>query len=143
MALSVDHKARLRRSLDAFLREDTSRARALRHVAAELAVIPIANDRNRDFGIRVSDGKVVSFNKDEPFDLQVVRIPNAELAVYAHAWTTFPELAPLVPARPADAIDCPACHGSGLLQHGERSSSFSCYCGGLGWLHRDGWLATS
>ena len=141
--LNADQRARLRRSLDSFLEEDTPRARALRHVAKELAVIPVTDDWNRDFGIRLSDGKVVSFNRDEPFDLQVVAVPNAELAVFGHAWTKFPELAPLVPTRTADAIDCPACDGSGLVRHGLRPANFSCYCGGLGWLHRDGWVARS
>ena len=137
--MSADQKARLRRSLTSFLKDDTSGARALRHVAAELAVIPVTDDRNRDFGIRVADGRVVSFNRVEPFDLQLVTIPNAELAVLGHAWTKFPELAPLVPERPSNAIECPACDGRGLLRHGERPFEFSCYCGGLGWLHPDGW----
>ena len=141
--LSADHKARLRRSLDAFLSEDTPRASALRHIATELAIIPITDDGNRDFGIRLSDGKVVSFNRSEPFDLQVVSVPNAEIAVLGHAWTKFPELAPLVPTRRPDAIDCPACDGSGVTRHGKPPVEFSCYCGGLGWLLPDGWVATS
>ena len=141
--LSLDHKARLRRSLDSFLKEDTPRARELRHVARELAILPVTDDRERDLGVRLSDGKVVSFNRCEPFDLQVVALPNAELAILAHAWTKFPELAPLVPVRCADAIDCPACDGSGLMRHGESTLGLSCYCGGLGWLYRDGWVTRS
>jgi hypothetical protein len=138
--LTADQKTRLRRVLDAFLEEDTPRADALRRVAQELAVIPITDDWNRDFGIRLSDGKVVSFNRNEPFDVQVVDVPNAEIAVLGHAWMRFSELAPLVPVRPSHAIDCPACDGSGLSRHGKRPSGFSCYCGGLGWLLPDGWI---
>jgi len=140
--LSVDHKARLRRSLDSFLKEDTPRARDLRHIAKQLAILPITDDRNRDFGVRLSDGKVVSFSRCEPFDVQVVAVPNAELALLAYAWTKFSELAPLVPVRSADAIDCPACDGSGSIRHGEPPLGFSCYCGGLGWLYRDGWVSS-
>ena len=143
LPLNTDLKARLRRSLAAFLEDDAPQARELRHVATELAIIPITDDRDREFGIRLSDGKVVSFSRHEPFDLKVVALPNAELAVLAHAWTRFPELAPLVPVRPADAISCPACDGSGSIKHGERPSGFSCYCGGIGWLFRDGWLTPS
>lgn len=138
--LNADHKARLRRSLNAFLEEDTPRARELRHVAIELAIVPITDDGDRELGIRLSDGKVVSFGKHKPFDLRVVDVPNAELAALGHAWTRFPELAPLVPVRPTDAISCPACDGSGSIKHGQRPAGFSCYCGGLGWLFRDGWL---
>ena len=141
--LNEDHKARLRRSLSQFLEEDSARARALRHVATELAVLPITDDWNRDFGVRLSDGRVVSFNRSEPYDLRVVDVPNAELALLGHAWTRFPELAALVPLRPADAIDCPSCKGSGVLPHTERPSGLSCYCGGMGWLFADGWLARS
>jgi hypothetical protein len=141
--LTADNRARLRRVLDSFLQEDTPHARELRHVARELAVIPVTDGRNRDFGIRVSDGKVVSFNKTEPFDLHVVGVPNAEIAVLGHAWTQFSELAPLVPVRPSHAIDCPMCGGSGVSRRGERRSGFSCYCGGLGWMLPDGWVTRS
>ena len=141
--LSLDHRARLRRSLDSFLLEDSPQARELHHVAKELAVLPVTDDRSRDFGVRLSDGKVVSFSRCEPFDLQLVSIPNVELAVLGHAWAKFPELATLVPIRPAHAIDCPACHGSGSIQRAEPLVGFSCYCGGLGWLFADGWVRRS
>ena|SRR5690349_224668 len=139
--LNANQRARLRRSLNSFLEEDSPRAHALRHVATALDVLPITDDRDRDFGVRLSDGRVVSFNRADPFDLRVVDVPNAELAVLGHAWTTFPELASLVPFRPADAIDCPACQGSGVSQDSAGPSGFSCYCGGMGWLFPDGWLA--
>ena len=139
--MSADHRARLRRALDAFLADETPATRELRQVAKELAVLPIADAGDRDFGIRLSDGKVVSFRRNEPYEVEAVAVPNAELAVFAHAWTKFPELAALVPTRSADAIDCPACEGSGLIRHGNAPRELSCYCGGLGWLHRDGWEA--
>ena len=141
--LSADHRARLRRSLSVFLEDDSPRARALRHVATELAVLPITDDRDRDFGVRLSDGRVVSFNRGEPYDLRLVDVPNAELALLAQAWIRFPELAPLVPVRPADAIDCPVCKGSGVCPRNEQPPGFSCYCGGIGWAYRDGWVARS
>jgi hypothetical protein len=141
--LTPDLKTRLRRSLNLFLEDSSPRTRELRRVATELSVLPITDDRDREFGIRLSDGKVVSFNRTEPYDLRVVDVPNAELALVAQAWIKFPELAPLVPLRPADAVACPACDGSGVLRHGERPAGFSCYCGGVGWAYRDGWTARS
>ena len=141
--MSADHRARLRRALDAFLADETPATRELRQVAKELAVLPISDAGDRDFGIRLSDGKVVSFSRNEPFELAVVAVPNAQLAILAHAWMKFPELAALVPTRSADAIDCPACEGSGLIRHGNPPRELSCYCGGIGWLHRDGWDATA
>jgi hypothetical protein len=42
----------------------------------------------------------------------------------------FPELADLMPARPAGALDCPACEGVGLL-----AQRFRCgQCHSLGWV---------
>lgn len=139
--LSADHRARLQRSFDSFLEENLSRANDLCHAAEELGVLPIADNHERDFGIRLSDGKVVSFNRIEPFDLHVVAVPNAELAVLGHAWTKFPALVTLVPSRPIYAIDCQACGGSGVTKEGNLPSGLSCYCGGLGWLFPNGWSA--
>src|SRR3954468_10345780 len=137
--VSADHRARLRRSFDSFLADDPPRESELRRAAAKLGVIPITSELSRAFGIRVADGRIVSFNRDEPFDVRPVAVPNAELAVLGHAWTKFPELVALVPTRPVDAIDCLACRGSGVMKDGELPSGLSCYCGGLGWLLPDGW----
>lgn len=141
--LSPEHRALLRRALESMLAENTPRSRELRTAATELGVLPVTDDWHRDLGIRLADGKIVSFNRHQPYDLQVVTVPNVESAVIGHAWAKFPELAPLVPRRPAEAIDCPACHGTGLTRQDERPPGFSCYCGGLGWLRRDGWTDQS
>jgi hypothetical protein len=44
----------------------------------------------------------------------------------------FPELEPVLPVRPQNAVTCPTCGGSGIVP-----SPFKCACGGLGWLPRD------
>jgi hypothetical protein len=54
----------------------------------------------------------------------------------------YPELGPLVPARPADACDCPGCDGRGVSPEGVEYQRLTgrdpplCYCFGLGWLPR-------
>ena len=44
----------------------------------------------------------------------------------------------LVPPRPADAVDCPDCRGTGRIPFPEGSEHLAdrvvCYCGGIGWL---------
>jgi hypothetical protein len=51
----------------------------------------------------------------------------------------YPELRPLLPARPPDARACPYCRGSGEIDApGIRpeiaAKVLRCYCGGLGWI---------
>jgi hypothetical protein len=57
----------------------------------------------------------------------------------------YPELEPLVPSRPDDAIACPGCAYGGdipseqielLRQCGRDADALLCSCGGLGWLPR-------
>lgn len=50
-----------------------------------------------------------------------------------------PELLRILPERPADAIDCPKCGGSGWLirsPDGRRGVACGEVCGGLGWIPR-------
>jgi hypothetical protein len=45
-------------------------------------------------------------------------------------------LASLRPVRPADAVTCPTCHGTGQprLASGEVLTNIVCQCGGLAWI---------
>jgi hypothetical protein len=55
----------------------------------------------------------------------------------------FPELKPLVPDRPDDALTCPACKGRGVPPDGQEFQRLIgrepplCICGGLGWFSAD------
>ena len=58
--------------------------------------------------------------------------PNARYAALVIGTERWPELAGLLPSRPALVPDCSACGGSGWLQLG--TAGLVCgYCGGLGW----------
>lgn len=53
-----------------------------------------------------------------------------KVAAIATAARNIPELAAWLPARPADAGDCPACYGVGMFD----GTIVTCtYCAGLGW----------
>lgn len=48
----------------------------------------------------------------------------------------YPELAPLIPARPSSATTCSQCAGSGdpFRENEKLSGTIVCSCGGVGWL---------
>jgi hypothetical protein len=51
----------------------------------------------------------------------------------------YPELLSLLPARPADAITCSACQGTGIVEAKFSNPSWKsiiCACGGAGWFPR-------
>ena len=81
-------------------------------------------------------GEVAGFTWDEPHRLATTTEPHMRNLVYYQASLKYPALAQLAPHRPADAIVCPSCGGSGkLIGLPERlASHVICECGGLGWI---------
>lgn len=79
------------------------------------------------------DGRVVVYDH-ELLDAPIERaLDHAYLmAALVEGSRAFPLLASLVPVRPADALECDACGGSGKLPE-PISSRVICKCGGIGW----------
>lgn len=53
----------------------------------------------------------------------------------------FPELSPFLPQRTSDDIDCPYCKSTKEMREQMREDlrdSLNCYCGGLGWIPKNG-----
>lgn len=123
--------ASLNRLHTEFIRARTSRSRAVGAAARALGVLPITDDWERDFGIRIEDGEVISFNRDVPHDPRVECGGWIRLAILHHARFKYPELAGMLPPRPPDAEDCGACLGEGVRTRpdGERYSCPRCVCG--------------
>jgi hypothetical protein len=49
----------------------------------------------------------------------------------------YPELLTLLPARPREAVDCPNCEGTGVLElslENRTLRNVECYCSGAGWV---------
>ena len=108
----------------------------LRKLAAELQLLPVILDMGGCLGLR-PNGDVMSFVWDEPRHLRPERDPRICNTVYYRASVKYPELAALAPKRPATAIDCPHCDGTGSvswLPNADLANTIVCYCGGLGWL---------
>jgi hypothetical protein len=104
--------------------------------AAKANALPVLRAWTACMALR-PDGVIVWMDDDvqEP---QIVEDARARNVGLLHASRIDPELAFLAPARPADAIACPDCKGTGRLafpagfEH--LSRTVDCSCGGLGWV---------
>ncbi|WP_165227052.1 hypothetical protein [Aquisphaera insulae] len=107
----------------------------LRSIAAELRLLPVWLDMGGCYGIRPC-GAVASFAWDEEHEARTETDERIRNMVYHRAGLKFPALAVLSPRRPADAIVCESCGGTGrcLGLSADLAARIVCYCGGLGWL---------
>ena len=98
-------------------------------------VLPLFNDFMGCWALDMS-GRLVFFTWDAPEELEPVSErpvdavgANAALALGS---VRFPALAAIRPVRPADALPCTTCDGTGRLV--DVPENVVCACGGLGWL---------
>jgi hypothetical protein len=109
----------------------------LRKVALDLHILPMLLDMGGCYALR-PNGEIVSFAWNEPYDLEIENDVLTRNRVLFRGSKKYPELTDLVPGRPADAPDCPRCHGTGIvpcmLEIGLDPEILLCYCGGLGWV---------
>lgn len=112
----------------------------LRKLASDLNLLPMMLDFGGCCGIR-PNGDIFSFIWDAPYDLRPENDTRICNLVLFQGAKKYPELADLVPSRPADAVNCHYCNGTGIdryvAEHALNSDVIVCYCGGLGWLPED------
>jgi hypothetical protein len=110
--------------------EPEARAGALRH-----RVLPLFNDFVDCWALDMT-GRLVFFPWDAPEELQPVSDDPVDTtgahAALAYGSVRFPALKMIRPVRPADAVPCTACDGTGRLSGVPQN--IVCACGGLGWL---------
>ena|SRR5215212_8707348 len=129
--------------LNEFILESSPDPMNLCQVVARFRILPLYLDWSGGWAIR-SDGEVISFSYEEPFDLKVeddTRIRN--IALFEGS-KKYPELKALAPERPSNAVGCPHCKGAGtpggIREYAKEKGKehlldvIVCYCGGLGWL---------
>ncbi|WP_437774914.1 hypothetical protein [Sorangium sp. So ce1097] len=109
----------------------------LRTWAKEHAALPVMADLGGCFALTCG-AQIVSFGWDEQDDVRPEDDPRIRRIACFRAALLYPVLKPLVPPRPADAVDCSYCAGTGRVRDvpAELAESLVCYCGGLGWLLR-------
>ena len=82
-------------------------------------------------GIR-PDGEFVEWRPDEaPEVFRPHTDPYWRRVTLCEGAKKYPELAAIIPARPAEARDCRTCGGTGRIA---AAPQLTCPCGGLGWL---------
>jgi acyl carrier protein len=107
-----------------------------RRICTEVHALPLLFDFTAVMAIR-PDGELVWIDED----LSRVRLVEDErertIGLFQGSLRD-PDLGFLVPPRPADAVDCPDCRGTGRIPFPEGSEHLAdlviCYCGGIGWL---------
>jgi hypothetical protein len=104
-------------------------------VATHHRVLPLFNDFMGCWALDM-DGQLVFCAWEAPDSVELVSEDavdavgaNAALAIGS---THFPALAVIRPTRPADAVHCTNCDGTGRLAGWP--DNIVCACGGLGWL---------
>lgn len=126
------------RLLKEFLAESTPDPNDLRRVAAGANALPLFIDMGGIYAINAG-GEIISFSWDnlelprEESDLRILNI------VLFQGSKKYPELRSLIPKRPADALICPHCQGTGIesFSAAHNIAGVVCFCGGLGWLPKE------
>ncbi|MGH7437917.1 MAG: hypothetical protein ACRENE_19735 [Polyangiaceae bacterium] len=123
---------RIRQRLAEYLTDSAPDPLDIRSVVAKFGALPLTSDMGGCLAIR-PDGKIVSFQWDEPHDAKVEQDARWRNVALYQGSLKCPELAPLVPPRPTDARPCEHCAGVAAIR-AQGIKGIVCYCGGLRWL---------
>jgi hypothetical protein len=107
----------------------------LADVVRDVLALPLWLDMGGCYAIR-ANGELVEFGWDGPGGSKPLDDPRIVNLALLQGSLKFPELAVLVPTRPAGATTCGHCGGEGKLALTKEPGleHIVCYCGGLGWL---------
>lgn len=114
---------------------DTTASNDAHRTAVEkLNVLPLTSDAGGFYAITTA-GTVVEVLWDDGFAQEVTDARALNIALFQGA-KRYPELASLLPNRPADAATCTSCGGTGEPRDvpPHLHNAVVCYCGGAGWL---------
>lgn len=120
--------------IDEFLSDGDERLDWVRLSVQRHRFLPLYLGWTASFGIR-SDGSLVRWEHDESLD-SVHELTDEfwRRTALFQGLKRYPELRELIPARPATAVDCHVCKGTGgFLGRPE----LVCECGGAGWVVPD------
>jgi hypothetical protein len=96
--------------------------------------LPIYADMGGTLFLR-PDGEILALDHDSPDTPQIEDDPSWKITAVVVGAEKYPELGPLLPARPSGAANCPECEGRGSFRFRNIDRDLLCgKCHGLGWL---------
>lgn len=127
-----------RRLLTEYVAASAPQSADSRALAARFRLLPIYQDMSGFAGLR-ADGELLFVGWDPPHDPVVIEEAHYRRLALVVAGRDFPDLAHLRPDRPAEAVECPYCCGTGQVVINGRVAPprVHCWCGGLGWVLPD------
>jgi hypothetical protein len=108
----------------------------LRQIVRRVHALPILQIMTQSFAIRPS-GEIISFSYDTPDDIRIETDARLQRMALYQGSLDHPALRELIPARPADAVDCPFCEEIREIKAKAGVDNILCYCGGMEWLTPD------
>ena len=140
LELSLSERALVEWKIFEFIENPPSNYACHLDTVARVNALPLMFDWSGFMALRPDGHVVVVPYDDEPGPVQNVRDERMRHVGLFQGSKLHPELLFLAPRKPADAIECPDCRGTGKLAFGEGFEHFServiCTCGGNGWLPR-------
>lgn len=121
--------AAIERRIAQFLESDDPRYDWLRPAVRRWMFLPLYLGWVSTLGIR-PDGTLVSWDHDDdPENLKLLVADRWQRLALCQGAQQYPELRALLPARPAHAVTCETCGGTGDCP----VPKLICHCGGMGW----------
>jgi hypothetical protein len=108
----------------------------LHQVVQQIGALPVPFDWNATHFLR-PDGEILVLDDESKEGPQVEHDGRCRLCALVQAASKYPELRPLLPARPEGTPDCKDCGGAGSFRVVAGGKEFRAGCGaccGLGWV---------
>ena len=103
-------------------------------IVEKLVALPLTCDWAGCHALR-PDGVIIVFQTDYPDDWRIEDDPRLQNMAIFQGSLKYPELKELVPVKPAEALPCQECGGTGIhpINAHLGVTNILCYCGGIGW----------
>jgi hypothetical protein len=131
---TVDLRGVIQALVDRWLASPSSNAPDLVDAVHASGALPVYVGMGGTLFLR-PDGEILILEGGSNHDPQVETDLSWRITAVVVGVEKYPELRPLLPARPPGTEDCEACHGRGRVHIGGIDYRFLCgTCYGLGWL---------
>jgi hypothetical protein len=137
MKLSAQLRSQIQSLIHDYFTESSAEPAYLKILAERYQVLPLYVGWTAFYGLRL-DGEIVLVPTEEEGNPQPEFDERLRRMAIFRGTKKYPDLKPLVPERPADALSCTHCEGWGRIDiPGIEADTLVCYCGGLGWLTQE------